>query len=185
MKKHKLPDTKNLLRAIASIAEKLSTESGSESLYEILSTLGIAVGVDRTYLFDFTLNPDGNIIADQRLEWVEVGQDRQIANPELQNFDMVANGFGDWNEKMHNGEVIASLTSELCEEQRAVLYEMQGILSIAFVPVFSGGELKGAIGYDDCTRERIWKEEEIKALRIASSILGVICYKEKIAPASP
>ncbi|VGO19178.1 hypothetical protein SCARR_01235 [Pontiella sulfatireligans] len=131
-----------LLGALAHIAEKLTTDSGDDALYEILSTLGMAVGVDRTYLFDFKLLPAGNLIASQRAEWVEVGQDRQIANPELQSFDMAESGFADWNEKMHNGEVVACRASELSAAQQEVLLEMQGILSIAFVPVFANGTLR-------------------------------------------
>ena len=174
----KLLDTRKLLEAILSISSKLATNTGDEALYEILSTLGIAVGVDRTYLFDFVHRPNGNLIASQRLEWVEVGQDRQIDNPELQNFDMAANGFGDWNEMMHIGEAITSRTSDLPSEQQTVLREKQNILSIAFVPVFSKGKLRGAIGYDDCTYDREWQKEEITALRIASSITGVLCYSD-------
>lgn len=177
MEKRLALNVKKLLEALASIATKLNSESSKETLYEILSTLGIAVGVDRTYLFDFDHAGGGNLVASQRAEWVEVGQDRQIANPLLQNFDMAENGFGDWNEKMLNGDVVACLTSELSIPQQAVLREMQGILSIVFVPVFSNGRLRGAIGYDDCTAERIWKNEEIEALRIASSIVGVLCYR--------
>ncbi|VGO12839.1 hypothetical protein PDESU_01393 [Pontiella desulfatans] len=177
MSKNKTMDTKCLLEALSSIASKLCSSNGEEALYEILSTLGIAVGVDRTYLFDFTITADGNLIASQRAEWVEVGQERQIANPELQNFDMEASGFSDWNERMLAGEVIASLTSHLPAAQQEVLREKQGILSIVFVPVFSKGKLWGAIGYDDCSTEREWKHEEIEALRIASSIVGVLCYE--------
>ena len=176
MTKNKTLDTKRLLEALTRIASKLNIASGEEALYEILSTLGLAVGVDRTYLFDFAHMGGGNLIASQRAEWVEVGQDRQIANPELQGFDMAEHGFGDWNEMMFEGEVIASLVKDLPKPQRAILGDMQGILSIVFVPVFSKGRLRGAIGYDDCTNERVWEKEEIEALRIASSIVGVLCY---------
>jgi GAF domain-containing protein len=176
MEKKTILNTKGLLEALARIASKLNASSGDEALYEILSTLGMAVGVDRTYLFDFDHAGGGNLVASQRAEWVDVGQQRQIGNPELQNFDMAENGFSDWCGKMLDGEVIASLTSELPVSQQEVLREMQDILSIVFVPVFSNGRLRGAIGYDDCTSERIWRAEEIEALRIASSIVGVLCY---------
>jgi GAF domain-containing protein len=78
-----------------------------------------------------------------------------------------------------NRESIAAVTSDLCAEQREILLEMQGILSIAFVPVFSNNKLCGAIGFDDCTNERIWLDSEIEALHIVSFIIGVLCYKEK------
>lgn len=169
-------DTRRLLEALSRIASKLNSSSGERALYEILSTLGIAVGVDRVYLFDFDHAGGGNLIASQRTEWVEVGQERQIANPELQDFDMAEHGFADWNEKMLAGEVVATRVEDLPEPQRQVLGEMQGIRSIAFVPVFSNGRLRGALGYDDCSSARDWQAEEIEALRIASSIVGVLCY---------
>ncbi len=174
--RQKTLNTKRLLEALSQIASKLNASSGEQVLYEILSSLGLAVGVDRTYLFDFDHAGGGNLVASQRAEWVEVGQERQLGNPELQHFDMAENGFSDWNQKMLEGEVICGLTSDLPPEQQAILLEMQGILSIVFVPVFSNGRLRGALGYDDCTTERIWEKEEIEALRIASSIVGVLCY---------
>lgn len=177
MGKDKNLDTRALLVALTGIASKLHGGDGDEALYEVLSALGIAVGVDRTYLFDFApAIEEGNLIASQRAEWVEVGQSRQIANPALQDIDMADAGFADWNRKMIDGEVIATVVSELPSAQREFLGGMQGIVSIVFVPVYSRGRLVGAMGYDDCTTERDWHDEEIEALRIAASIVGVLCY---------
>lgn len=179
MTKHKTLDTHALLQALSEIAAKLHAEDGDEAIYEILSAIGIAVGVDRTYLFDFKpAIEEGNFIASQRAEWVEVGQSRQIANPELQDIDMAEAGFADWNRKLIDGDVISGLVRELPEEQRAFLAEMQQIKSIVFIPVFSKGHLVGAMGYDDCSTERIWRPEEIEALRVAASVVGVLCYPD-------
>lgn len=169
-------DNKQLFEIFSHITARLQPGDGDDVLYEILSTLGISVGVDRTYLFDFQCLENGNLIASQRAEWVEVGQSRQIANPSLQNIDMADNGFSDWNKKLLNGESITGLVKNLPDEQFILLGKMQGIVSIAFMPVFSGGHLVGAMGYDDCTTERHWGKDEIEALSLASSIVGVLCY---------
>lgn len=177
MAKSKTLDIRKLFEALTRISSKLQSGSGEEALYEVLSTLGISVGVDRTYLFDFEPLENGNLSASQRAEWVEVGQSRQIGNPELQNLDMADAGFSDWNEKMRLGIPVVGLVKEFPIQQKQLLGDMQEIVSIVFMPVFSNGNLVGAMGYDDCTNERTWNDEEIDALRIAASIVGVLCYK--------
>lgn len=174
-------DNKQLFKIFSRITDRLEPGDSDAVLYEILSTLGIYAGVDRTYLFDFQCQENGNLIASQRAEWVEVGQSRQIANPALQNIDMADNGFSDWNKKLLNGESISGLVKNLPPEQFNFLGKMQGIVSVAFMPVFSFGKLVGAMGYDDCTAEHIWKQEEIEVLRLAASIVGVLCYSAKPA----
>lgn len=168
---------KNLFAALTRIAAKLQAGSGEEAIYEILSTLGLAVGVDRTYLFDFQPLQNGDISASQRAEWVQVGNSRQIGNPDLQGFKMAEAGFGDWNEKMRLGIPVVALVKDLPKEQQFFLGDVQGIVSIVFMPVFLNGRLVGGMGYDDCTTERAWTNDEIDALRIAAGIVGVICYK--------
>lgn len=175
-------DTKQLFEMFTRIISQLQPGSGDDGLYEILSMLGISVGVDRTYLFDFQCLENGNLIANQRAEWVEVGQNRQIANPNLQNIDMADNGFSDWNKILLNGGSVTGLVKNLPREQSDFLGKMQGIVSVAFMPVFSAGKLVGAMGYDDCTAERLWEEDEIEALRLAASIVGVLCYSANPIP---
>ncbi|MDF7799186.1 GAF domain-containing protein [Pontiellaceae bacterium B1224] len=181
MRKGKTLDCKQLFEMFGKIASRRQPDDADAILYEILSTLGISVGVDRTYLFDFQSLENGNLIANQRAEWVDVGQSRQIANPNLQNIDLAENGFSDWNHKLRNGESITGLVEKLPHEQFDFLGKMQGIISIALVPVFSFGKLVGAMGYDDCTTERVWQKDEIEALSLAASIVGVLCYSTKTA----
>ncbi|MDF7822554.1 GAF domain-containing protein [Pontiellaceae bacterium B12227] len=171
-----LVNTRPLLEELEKISSKFLPSNGENALYEILSTLGLGMGVDRTYLFDFKCQESGNLIADQRAEWVEVGQSRQIANPTLQNIDMARAGFSDWNEKMLKGETIACLIRDLPENQIAFLGQMQGIVSILFLPVFKNGQLVGAVGCDDCMRERVWSRDERADLQYASTIISNLCF---------
>ena len=89
---------------------------------------------------------------------------------------MADTGFSDWNQKLLNGESIIGLVKDFTAEQFAILGTMQGIHSLVFMPVFTNGKLVGAMGFDDCTNDRIWESEEIQALRLAASVVGVLCY---------
>jgi GAF domain-containing protein len=171
-------DHHELFEMLNHISARKKPGSGDDLLYEILSTLGLAVGVDRTYLFDFHCLENGNLMASQRAEWVEVGQNRQIANPHLQNIDLAENGFSDWSEQLLKGKSIVGLVKNFPPEQFAFLGRMQGIVSIVFMPVFFKGKLVGAMGYDDCSFERHWESHEIEALQLVASLVGTLCYSE-------
>jgi signal transduction histidine kinase len=56
-------------------------------------------------------------------------------------------------------------------EEREVL-EAQGILSMCVIPVFSGTEWLGFIGFDDTTSKREWSEDEVRLLRVAAGLIG-------------
>ncbi|NJP04516.1 MAG: response regulator [Chloroflexaceae bacterium] len=47
------------------------------------------------------------------------------------------------------------------------------------VPVFTGSELWGFIGFDDCQQEREWRPPEIDALRVATGLLGATVQRWK------
>jgi PAS domain S-box-containing protein len=59
-------------------------------------------------------------------------------------------------------------------EMRQTLEE-QKILSVLIIPLFYKDTFLGFIGFDDCKKERIWKEEEINILRtLANNIATTI-----------
>jgi PAS domain S-box-containing protein len=57
--------------------------------------------------------------------------------------------------------------------------EMQGIKSYLFTPIFSNNKFWGWIGYDDCTTERIWKDDEVYALHTVARNIGIRLNQEK------
>jgi GAF domain-containing protein len=181
MIKHNALDNDRLFEMLNRIFAKKKPGAGDDLLYEILSTLGLAVAVDRTYLFDFQCLENGNLIASQRAEWVEVGQNRQISNPHLQNIDLAEHGFSDWAEQLLRGKSIVGLVKDFPAEQFGFLGRMQGIVSIVFMPVFLKGKLVGAMGYDDCSTERYWEKEAIEALRLVAGLVGTFCYSSRVS----
>ena len=57
--------------------------------------------------------------------------------------------------------------------------ERQSIVSLLEVPIMSGGEWWGHIGFDECVTEREWSQIEIDALRTAAGILGAAIRRRR------
>nr|BAL56310.1 PAS/PAC sensor hybrid histidine kinase [uncultured Acetothermia bacterium]BAL60148.1 PAS/PAC sensor hybrid histidine kinase [Candidatus Acetothermum autotrophicum] len=161
-----------VLRAIARIAERLlSASSWEECAHEVLRDLGQATRVSRVYIFENHRSETGVLLTSQRFEWVAEGVNPQIENPDLQNFDYIANGFARWVELLSRGEPIVGLVRELPHSEQEVLTAQQ-IKAILCVPIFAKGAWWGFIGFDECTSERIWSALEVDALKVAANVLG-------------
>ena len=64
-----------------------------------------------------------------------------------------------------SGEGIVGPVDQLPEPERGVL-AAEGVLSVASAPIFMGEEWWGYVGFDDCTDDRAWSEEDIESLRV-------------------
>jgi|GEM_PF-808543 len=162
-----------ILRTVAEIAGRLlEAPSCTECAPEILQKLGQAAHVSRVYIFENHVSETGALLTSQRCEWVAEGISPQIENPELQNFDYVANGFARWVELLSRGEPVVGLVRDFPPSEQPFLSAQQ-IKSILCVPIFAGGAWWGFIGFDECVSERRWSEAEIDALKTAANIIGV------------
>ena len=53
------------------------------------------------------------------------------------------------------------------------IFEIRGVKSYFFAPIFSDNVFWGWIGLEDCTNERIWEEDEISVLQTIIKSLGI------------
>jgi len=130
----------------------------------MLEDLGIALNVDRAYLF--RIDEQGATI-DNTHEWVAEGTPSQIENRQgLQIAPVV------WlRDRLYNNQVVAiSDVSQLAAPERKFLEE-QHVRSILVTPVFTGGALYGFLGFDEMTQCREWESTDIGFLRSISQIL--------------
>ncbi|WP_319507832.1 PAS domain S-box protein [uncultured Methanolobus sp.] len=72
----------------------------------------------------------------------------------------------------------AHVVEELDEPERTILAD-QGILSILIIPIFSGKELWGFIGFDDCVETRVWHEDDINLLEVIADGIGESIFHQK------
>jgi HD-GYP domain-containing protein (c-di-GMP phosphodiesterase class II) len=167
-----------ILETVSNIAEMaLKADSWVTILPGALQQLGEAANVDRVYIFENSVGSRGQVLTHQIEEWHAPGVEDHGGDPKLASFDFRAKGFGRWVETLSQGQVINSDVDQMPAPEREFL-SGQGVDSILIVPVFTGFEWWGSIGFDSVGKLRIWSKAEIEALSAAASILGASILRE-------
>jgi len=149
---------RRLLRATArAVALLLSERDLGVSVPESLRLIGEGVAADRSYLFRCHYDAEGNGRISQAFEWNSGDAEPQIDNPELQ--DMPFEVLPDFVEHSMRGESLYGHVRDLSPGLRAIL-EPQGVLSIIILPINVTGRFWGFVGFDACSTEREWNEDE-------------------------
>jgi len=162
----------SILSAVATATARLTGEFTPEGEdHKSLELLGKAAGVSRAYVFENHRDADGRLLGSQRCEWVADGIEAQTDNPDVSDFPWIEGGLARWVKTLEKGDMLYGLVRDFPEAERELL-EPQDILSIAAVPIFVADEWWGFIGFDECSRERIWSLAEIDALRAAATAFG-------------
>lgn len=159
-----------IMEAISLAAEKFLVVSWQENIQTILGQLGRAAGVSRAYIFQNRIS-GGRTVSDQIYEWAAPGIKPQLTNREMTGFDFEEAGFERWIPFMSEGQPIFGVVKEMNPGEKRV-FNSQGILSIACMPIFVNKAWWGFIGFDDCAEERNWRSAEIDALKTSANIIG-------------
>ena len=142
-----------------------------QALDKSLEQFGDVAGADRVYFFEHSiLHETGQDAISIKAEWVSEGTTREIDNPKNQNhpFDDIQSFM---DQVIHEGG-FNKVVSEIEDKGVAEFVSGQQIKSLLALPVFTGKEFRGFIGFDDCVNERIWSEEEITFLKTIAINLG-------------
>jgi len=168
-----------LLRALQQAIHLFLDEVDWEKhILEILRLLGNAADVDRVYIFKNHVKADRTIYTSQCFEWVASGVESQMGNPSLQDIPWEESGFTRWLTILKKGDIVTGRVKDFPIQEQELLLS-QGIIAIAIVPIFVGNELWGFIGFDECTRERIWDRSEIDVLRMAADTVGMAILRKR------
>ncbi|MDK2912621.1 MAG: hypothetical protein PWR29_1578 [Methanolobus sp.] len=144
---------------------------------KIMGRIHYTVGNSRTYIFQNETDPDLGLCMSQIYEIVGEGVTEQIDNPLLKHLPY-SEGSTTLLEVLQSRQHYAHLVEQLDEPDRTILGE-QGILSILILPIFSGQELWGFIGFDDCVKARLWHEDDIKLLRVVADGIGEAIHRKE------
>ncbi|MCC6188865.1 MAG: GAF domain-containing protein [Anaerolineales bacterium] len=167
------------LEALAYASGKLLTAiDADDAMPDTLAQLGRAAGVSRAYIVANTRLADGTLGATPRYEWRAPGQHAPGPTTAWERLSYVQDGMERWQQTLSAGRPLDGLVRDfpLAERQRL---ERQGVLSLAVVPIASGGEWWGWLGFDDCEMERAWSGAEIEALKSAASALGAFLDRQR------
>jgi len=175
----KLIDKTRQLDAIAQFNGFLIKEEGwQEALDKSLEMFCKVAAADRVYYFEYSyLEKTGQDVVSMKLEWVREGIKPEIENPDHTNlpFDDIRN-FIDM--VIHDGGY-NDIVSKIEDEKFSGFLAGQDIKSILVIPVFTANGFRGFIGFDDCTNERIWADDEVTLLKTVAINLGSAIENEE------
>lgn len=148
----------------AFVSSLLEKEINQEALYETFEVIGQTVEADRMYYFGADKHPEtGEVLISQKVEWCSENAVPQIDNEEMQNMPIsrVEEITAPLTKNLPFTATLQDLTPGALKE----IFEEQNIKSMLLLPIFVEENLSGFVGFDDCTKERIWKDEEIIFLK--------------------
>ncbi|WZL88343.1 PAS domain-containing protein [Salinimicrobium sp. 3283s] len=148
----------------AFVSSLLEKEINQEALQQTFGVIAETVEVDRMYYFEANSDPEtGEILISQKVEWCSEKTIPQIDNKELQN--MPIKKVQEITAPLVKNLPFTAILDELAPGELREIFIEQQIKSMLLLPVFVGDSLTGFVGFDDCTYQRIWKEEEITFLK--------------------
>lgn len=145
------------------------------ALSECLKEFGEITEVDRAYYFERDKDSKkGTQTVTMKLEWVRDGVEPQIDNP-LHDKLKVSEISSFVETLSRNQRVCNRIVSEIDDSGFQKILQAQDIKSILAIPIFTGTEFRGFIGFDDCSRERIWDNEVIIFMKtICNNLISAI-----------
>ncbi|PWR75435.1 PAS domain S-box protein [Methanospirillum stamsii] len=170
---------KNILGAISFAATKMMSSLSDETINEVLSRIGKAVGVSRVYIFNHEYSKDGIALISQKYEWVSEGIIPQINDPLFQNLDWKSAGYERWGSVLFNGGIIYGNIRDFPDKEQTML-SILDVKSIAMVPIFSNNKFSGFVGFDYCASEFEWSYLELETLEVAAGLFGASFERKKL-----
>ena len=175
-----------MLKLLQSISEAngalLGETDVNSALDHVVKILGSATGVDRCYIFTNRI-VDGDPRLFYTHEWCKEGVEPQLGLPDLNNvsYDI----FPDLFETLSQDKSMYGLVKDSVNPLFKEVMESQSILSYLFAPIFCNNEFWGWMGFDNCTTENAWEEQQVTALFAVCRNVGLrlareIAEKERI-----
>jgi len=141
------------------------------TINDLLAFVGENFGVSRAYIFE---NNEDNTACSNTFEWCDENTAPEIDN--LQNVSYIDDIPG-WPEVYdEDGILYCQDISELAPQFRAVL-EPQGIKSMLQVAIRDQGVFRGYIGFDECTHNRLWSQDQLDKLSFLAENMSVFLLR--------
>ena len=169
----KLEYKSELLSAMALCTEKfLLSKSIDEMFIETYEIMGKATKTD--HLFYYELDSKTNLIS-QKFKWAKEGLALQITDIQKFTVDNLKEIFSELNTQKH----IKFITQKLKDSFFKDLLVANEIKSILILPIYIENEFTGFIGFDNCSNEKKWSEDEIKILQTLATTISSTLKRNK------
>jgi PAS domain S-box-containing protein len=165
-----------VLDAITYAATRIvGTADWKLAIPELLARLGTATDASRAFIFEIHRAPDGAGLAQScRFSWVAEGVLPIAGDPRYQDDPLDEGGdlqFAEWFRRRRDGEVIQVTIGQTHGAART-LFEETATRSMLSVPMLVNGAYWGSLGFDDCSRERVWDAMEVDLLKTAAVLIS-------------
>ncbi len=145
------------------------------AINQVLALMGTRANVSRVYIFEDSA--DGKYCTNT-FEWCAQGIQPEISNLQQVSYETDIPGYREnFNE---DGVFYCHDVRDLSPSAYAVV-EPQGIQSMLHCAIRQKGIFRGYIGFDECSKKRLWTKEEIEVLTYSADILSMFLlqYREQ------
>lgn len=169
-----------LLQGIAEATKILITTQNYDTGFNTaLRILGISAEVDRVYIYQHLKSEEtGEMYVSILYEWHSEYIVAQINDPELKKLSYSRFSSLNFYENFSKGNSLKFLIKNLPPAERSVFID-GSIQSIILVPIMVDDEYWGFIGFDDCTTERDWDDNEETLLITMAASMGAVIKRNK------
>lgn len=167
----------NFLKGISAANSLLLQESEIDScLQKVVEVLGESTQVDRCYIFTNRVDTDGLLKLYYTQEWCNNNIEPYLGDPMLSGHTY--DTFPGLYTALINNQPHFGLVKDSKNKKFKDTMEIQGIQSYLFTPIFCDGEFWGWMGYDDCSSEREWQQDEVEVLFAVARNIGLRLHRE-------
>jgi len=168
-----------LIRGNGKVTHVLLTESSLEdAVSKSFRILGKTYGADRIMLFRNQTDPvSGDLIMQLQFEWSHTDVHHRMESLQLSSIPYNPD-FSLFYESLENNTHIIALTEDLPPEIKMVLNRIN-LQSVIIMPVCVRNNFWGFLGFGDCKTPRIWKEDEVTAIKAISLVFGAVIQKHQ------
>ncbi|NUN10483.1 MAG: response regulator [Ignavibacteriaceae bacterium] len=176
----KLARKDSLLASVAEATKVLISRAETKDAFDtVLELLGVAAGVDRVYIFENIAGPAGEIThMSEKYEWVN-----ENTPPQLENLRTPINysrfGSIDLLNNLKSDKIIRVHMNQLTGEEKSSFIDSD-IKSILLAPIKVNNTFWGFIGFDSCSSERYWEDDEVSVLETLAATIGGVIHRMSI-----
>jgi len=169
----------NLIKGNSKATLILLTENSlEEAIRKSLKVLGKTYQANRIMLFKNHFDPDSEeVFMNLQQEWSHYDVVHNLDGLQLVNIpynpDLTL-----FYETLKNNTPVIAITQDLTPNAQKFLHTLD-IRSVVIMPVYVRNTFWGFLGIGDCISPRVWKEEEVSAIKAISLVLGAVIQKHK------
>lgn len=165
----------NKTKKIAGKINLINTQKFSldEKLYHWIKILGESSSTDRVFVYFFSKDEQGYVLANNTHEWCRKG----ISSVKDDQQNIPIDLFPAHKEILYNQQKIVVIKSkdDLTEDAKSLkeLMDFQGLRSILAVPIISDSVSIGFLGFETIKKEENWSEKDLYLLKHVSRLIGL------------